>query len=193
MAIPQPPPPGLLFVAVFSRFDAALDWAVQRIEQRWGAIAATSPRLVHGETSYYAPDMGTPLYKQLLVVEELTAPSRLPQLKLQSNAWEEELAATGRFSVRRPLNIDPGYLALHKLVLASAKDRAHRIYLSEGIYAEPCLGYRGGRWEPWPWTYPDYRRAEYHQFLNLARRILKQRLGRLAADGCTEPQAEEAS
>ena len=30
----------------------------------------------------------------------------------------------------RPLNLDPGYLTPAKLVLASTKDHAHRIYLS---------------------------------------------------------------
>jgi len=34
------------------------------------------------------------------------------------------------------VNIDPGYISLGKLVLASTKDHAHRLYLGEGVYGE---------------------------------------------------------
>ncbi|RMF39769.1 MAG: DUF4416 family protein [Planctomycetota bacterium] len=195
MAIPQPPPPGLLFVAVFSRYQSALDWAVDCVQRNWGPVALASPRLVHRETAYYEAEMGGPLCKQLLVVEGLIDPSHLPVWKLQSNRWEAQLAEDGGYPVRRPLNIDPGYVTLHKLVLASAKDRAHRIYLSQGIYAEPCLRYRAGQWEPWPWTYPDYRRSEYHQFLNRARQELK-RFRRAVGDSADQrstPQPEKTA
>jgi hypothetical protein len=73
----------------------------------------------------------------------------------------------------RPVNIDPGYLMLGKLVLASTKDRAHRIYLRDGIYAEECLYYVAG-WQSRPWTYPDYQRADYQQFFDQVRERLKQ-------------------
>ena len=38
--------------------------------------------------------------------------------------------------MQRRVNLDAGYLCLAKLVLASTKDHAHRIYLRDGIYAE---------------------------------------------------------
>ena len=80
----------------------------------------------------------------------------------------------------RPLNLDPGYLTAAKLVLASTKDHSHRLYLAEGIYAEVTLYYRDGRWQPREWTFPDYRRADYQEFFNAARRLLRQAVGRLS-------------
>lgn len=71
--------------------------------------------------------------------------------------------------VARPLNLDPGYLTEAKLVLASTKDHAHRIYLSQGIYAEVTLSFRRGHWRHHDWTYPDYRRADYHAFFTQCR------------------------
>ena len=59
----------------------------------------------------------------------------------------------------RPRLPDPG-----KLVLASTKDFAHRIYLSRGIYAEVTLQYRHRRWEHHEYTFPDYRREDYQRF-----------------------------
>jgi hypothetical protein len=72
-------------------------------------------------------------------------------------------------SVARPLNLDPGYLTEAKLVLASTKDHAHRIYLSQGIYAEVTLSFRRGHWRHHDWTYPDYRRDDYHAFFTQCR------------------------
>ncbi|MEM8680048.1 MAG: DUF4416 family protein, partial [Planctomycetota bacterium] len=73
----------------------------------------------------------------------------------------------------RPLNIDPGYLTLSKLVLASTKNHAHRIYLREGIFAEITLRYQARAWQPWDWTYPDYRRVDFGQFFDRCREYLK--------------------
>ena len=75
----------------------------------------------------------------------------------------------------RPLNLDPGYITLAKLVLASTKDHSHRIYLGQGIYAEITLDLSRGGWQPSEWTYPDYRRADFHQFFVHCRDYLKRR------------------
>ena len=173
MAKPQAPPPTLLIAAVFSRHGEALDWARDRIGEAWGRIQLESPRFDHSETKYYEAEMGPGLSKQFLVIDGLYDPTRLPKTKLESNAWEEELALSKRFSEPRPVNIDPGYLTLTKLVLASAKDRAHRIFLADGIYAEECLYYLDHRWQARPWTYPDYRRPDFQAFFERARALLK--------------------
>lgn len=173
MAQPNPPPAALQLVAIFSRHASALDWAARRIEQQWGTIALLSPRFDHSETSYYTAEMGSGLLKQFVVVDGYYDPADLPGSKLTSNAWELELSAAGPFAEARPLNIDPGYVTLTKLVLASCKDRAHRIYIRDGIYAEECLYYLSQGWQSRPWTYPDYRRADFQAFFDQAREWLK--------------------
>lgn len=178
MAQPKPAPDALLFAAVFSRHVAALDWAREQIESKWGSVCLASPAFDHSETSYYENEMGSGLRKQFLVVEGKYDPANLATTKLESIAWETELAsgnsnAEFRFSETRPLNIDPGYLTLSKLVLASAKDRAHRIYLRDGIFAEECLYYVGGEWLARPWTYPDYQRQDFQAFFSDIRDLLK--------------------
>ncbi len=74
------------------------------------------------------------------------------------------------------MNIDPGYLTLSKLVLASAKDRSHRLYVADGIYAEECLYYLERRWQARPWTYPDYQRDDFQAFFVEVRELLKRLL-----------------
>jgi hypothetical protein len=80
---------------------------------------------------------------------------------------------------RRRVDVDPGYLTRTKLVLATTKDYAHRVYLGRGIYAEVTLSYRQGAFHPWPWTYPDYASPEYAPQLEAMRRLyLRQLAGR---------------
>lgn len=173
MAQPKRPPPSLLLVAAFSRHDSAIQWSQTQVESHWGPIALASDLFEHDETSYYEASMGSSLLKKFFIVSGNFDPERLPKIKLQSNTWEAELAQTAAYSEQRPLNIDPGYLTLTKLVLASAKDRAHRLYMADGIYAEECLYFLENRWQSRPWTYPDYQRDDFHKFFTQARELLK--------------------
>ena len=77
---------------------------------------------------------------------------------------------------QRVVNLDPGYIGLSKLVLATTKDHAHRIYIQRGIYAEVTLRYIKGAWSPWPWTYPDYAAETYHPFFMRVRERLVEQL-----------------
>lgn len=163
------PASAALIVAAFSRYDEALDWSRQRMVQAWGRIALASPAFEFDQTDYYLPTMGPGLRKVFWAFEQRIDPGRLVECKLMSNRWESEYAGLGRHAEPRPLNLDPGYLGLGKLVLASTKDFTHRIYLAGGIYAEVTLNYRHQRWEGHPWTFPDYRRADYHQFFTRVR------------------------
>lgn len=159
----------MLVVAAFSAYIEALDWACAQLQDRYGRVARQSPRFRFNETNYYHPTMGPDLRKQFFAFEQLIAPDRLAAIKHQTNALEASYQLLGLHPVPRPLNLDPGYLDEGKLVLASTKDHAHRLYLGQGIYGEVTLRYEGGRYIPWPWTYPDYRRDDYHAFFLEAR------------------------
>jgi hypothetical protein len=100
----------------------------------------------------------------------------LPARKHQTNAWEDEYRSSHSHPELRPLNLDPGYVTEAKLVLATTKDRDHRLYLADGIFGEVTLFFRQGAWQSRPWTYPDYQRAEYHQFLTQCREFLRVKL-----------------
>jgi hypothetical protein len=165
--------PVLQIVAAFSRHQEALAWARTKAESAWGPMALSSDAFEFRETNYYDATMGVGLLKQFFALEQLIDPERLVELKLQTNAWEVEYAALGKHDEQRPLNLDPGYITLAKLVLASTKDHAHRIYLGRGIYAEITLKFRDGAWQASDWTYPDYRRPDFQEFFSQCRDYLK--------------------
>ncbi len=171
----------LLILAAFSRHDAALDWAKARAETAWGPVGLVSARFEFSETDYYRDSMGLGLKKQFFAFEQLVGAERLADLKLQTNQWEAEYAASARHAEPRPVNLDPGYITLAKLVLASTKDHSHRIYLGRGIFAEITLHFRDGGWQASPWTYPDYRRADFQEFFVRCREYLKAQEGQAVA------------
>jgi Domain of unknown function (DUF4416) len=93
--------------------------------------------------------------------------------KHQTNAWEAEYAQTSEHLEERPLNLDPGYTTQAKLVLATTKDRDHRIYLRDGMFAEVTLTYVGKQWTHHRWSYPSYRTQEVAAFATACRQSLR--------------------
>lgn len=166
----------LLVIACFSRHPEALAWAEEQLQPAYGPIALCSADYDFHHTRYYEAAMGPSLRKRLVVFEPLVEPDCLPAVKHATIALERQLAASGRFAEARPLNLDPGLLQLGKFLLASTKDQAHRIYLRDGIFAEVTLRFQAGAFEPWPWTYADYREPEVRRFLAEARASLYQRV-----------------
>jgi hypothetical protein len=188
MAEPRAPVPVLLVVAAFSRHDSALAWGRVQLEEAYGPVGLASPAWAFTHTSYYERTMGTDLRKQFFAFRDLMDPSQLAAVKLHTNDLERRLAATGEWPEERPLNLDPGILALGKFMLATTKDQAHRIYLRDGIFAEVTLRFQDGAFEPWPWTYADYREPELHRFLLESRGYYKRRLQETAVVGAKEAQ-----
>ena len=166
------PIPVLLIVAASSRHAAALELARERVAQEFGTLALTSEAFAFTETDYYTATMGADLKKQFLACRPTIDPGKLARIKRRTNEWEAEYAALGRHPEPRPVNLDPGYITPAKLVLASTKDHAHRIYLAQGIYAEVTLAYRRHEWQAMEWTYPDYRRADYQTYFTQCREYL---------------------
>lgn len=177
MAAIRPLQPVLCLVAIVSRYDEALAWARERIERERGPHALVSDAFVFDDTDYYDKEMGTELQKQFVVAEALMDPGTLADVKRQTNLWEAEYASFSKHPEPRPLNLDPGYIAESKLVLASTKNHSHRIYLTRGIYAEITLGYKRTKgWIAMPWTYPDYQRDDFQAFFTECRGFLRTQL-----------------
>jgi hypothetical protein len=176
MTEPRPPVPVLLVVAVFSRHAAAVAWAREQLERAFGPVALASPAYAFTQTRYYEPTMGPGLRKQFLAFDRLAAAGCLAEVKQRTNALERELASAGFYPEPRPLNLDPGVLTLGKFLLATTKDQSHRVYLRDGIFAEVTLRYHAGAFEPWPWTYADYRQPLVLAFLQEAREFYRRLL-----------------
>lgn len=172
----RPHYPVVLLLAAFSRHESALEWARRQACAPWGPIALASDVFEFDNTGYYEATMGSGLKKVLFAFETLVDPAKLVDVKLQTNAWEEDYRHQHAHAEARPLNLDPGYVTEAKLVLATTKDRDHRLYLGRGIFGEVTLYYQRDRgWQSRDWTYPDYRSAACHDFLTRCRNYLRER------------------
>ncbi len=131
------------------------------IESRLGKADYVGPELPFEWTDYYEGEMGGGLMRGFRSYPALVDPSELAGLKLWTNGLEEGLSVGGK----RRVNLDPGLLSLGRFSLATTKERAHRIPLGRGVYAELTLIYERGEWRPLPWTYADWRSPEYRAVL----------------------------
>ena len=92
----------------------------------------------------------------------------LPEIKIKTN--EIETSLSDKSSEKRKINIDPGYICLEHIILATTKGYVHRPYLREGIYADLTLIFRNKSFQPLEWTYPDYRQDEVIRLFNQFRK-----------------------
>jgi hypothetical protein len=158
-------------VTILASAPEFIDAARAPLEALLGPIALTSDTFPFNKTEYYAPSMGQTIVRGFFVFEQLADPAGLTDWKLAAHTIEENLrlvlAPSG--TPTRPINVDPGYLAGSKIVLASTKDFAHRIYLRDGIFAEITMNYRKDAWESHYFTFPDFKSGIYDAFLRNAR------------------------
>ena len=173
MAEIKPPAPVKLFVGILTARRELLDAAREKLVTRYGAVDCETESMPFAFTDYYEREMGAPLVKKFWSFEKLIQPEFLAKIKYETNVIESGFVVPG---AARPVNLDPGYLTLAKVVLATAKDFPHRIYIGDGIYAEVTLFYEKEKWRANAWTYPDYRQEKYHDFFNRMRGALLSQL-----------------
>lgn len=129
-------------------------------------------------TSYYEPEMGENLVKYFALYDRVEHPDGLPDYKIQAVTLEDSLSVDGK----RIINIDPGYVAMEKIVAASTKNFTHRIYIRDNIYGDLQLFRRKGSYVPMEWTFQDYQFDFVLGFFEKARKILEEKAG--TADTC---------
>ena len=137
-------------------------WTVEKLRTLWGSPEFISDPVPFTQTDYYR-DIAANLSRRFIAFEGLAPAGELPGWKRDAIGIEAESR------VPRIVNVDPGYVDGARLVLASTKDHAHRVYLSGGIYAEVTLRFRFGKWTPFDYTFPDFASGVYDEFLSMAR------------------------
>ncbi|MFH1338671.1 MAG: DUF4416 family protein [Candidatus Omnitrophota bacterium] len=156
-----------LFIGfIYSKEDFYLK-AKYLLIKKFGRPDFESKTLPFIHTRYYEEEFGTGLKRKFLSFAKLIKPEKLAKIKISANKTERKLAVSGK----RLVNIDPGILSLGKVILATTKDYKHRVFLSDGIYAESTLYYQDKSFRPWEWTYPDYKTPEYIQVFNYVRNL----------------------
>jgi hypothetical protein len=150
------PPPVLLFTSLIFNDLGPMADVERELGEFLGLIEDRSAVKPFSHSDYYEKEMGKNLRRYFLLFAPLTSREQLPEVKLRTNEVEERHTRQGN----RTVNIDPGYIALEQIVLATTKGYAHRIYLGNGIFGDLTLMFKNGSYHGLPWTYPDYRSEE---------------------------------
>jgi hypothetical protein len=161
-----PKPVKLIFGFIF-KDGVIFEKAKVIIKKKFGKIDFESQNLKFDLTDYYAEEIGQDLSRKFISLKKLVPADKLPALKVLANKLEDKFSK----NLRRRINIDPGYVDLAKLVLASTKDYQHRIYLKDGIFAEITLFYQDKSFRPGQWTYLDYKTPEHIAVFNQIRQL----------------------
>ncbi|MBN2201839.1 DUF4416 family protein [bacterium] len=205
---PKEPGPVKLIVGVLYSDEGLLERGLILLSEIYGPLDYRSPAFPFDRTDYYVPEMGCPIFRIFVSHERLIHPGDLARIKIETNAMEEKLAvaefpnASGRFRnlpeassqnlpersenlpevpLRRQVNFDPGYMDYDKFVLASAKYNGQKIYLDCGIWADLTLHYEKGRFDPYPWSFPDFKSGLYQEvFQEIRARFKAQRNAQLS-------------
>ncbi|MDD5120131.1 MAG: DUF4416 family protein [Candidatus Omnitrophica bacterium] len=156
-----------LITGLIYKDEAVFIKAKNKLRKKFGKIDFESAPLDFNYTDHYEAEMGGLLKRRFIGFAKLIPIQDLYKIKLFTNRLEAKFSISGNRSV----NIDPGYMDLAKLVLASTKDYSHRIFLRKGIFAEIALTYRKDTFSRNDWTYPDYCSKEYIDIFNQIRKI----------------------
>lgn len=133
----------------------------EKLVDSFGPISYISPSMPFTFTDYYNPEMGEGIERFFISFSRLISPDALADAKTITNAIELDEAVDGK----RKINLDPGLISEASVILATTKNRAHRIAIGHNLYAEVTLIYQNHGFVSFPWTYADYRSDDVQTIL----------------------------
>jgi hypothetical protein len=166
-----------LFCGLIYRDMDTVREATKFLLKAFGPLDYESEVFDFDHTEYYRSEMGERLFRKFISFEQLIDPGKIADLKLKAIEIENKFADKNGEEYKRSLNIDPGYMELSKVVLASTKNFSHRIYIGKGIFAEVTLIRKDNKFKFLPWTYPDYVNPITLDFFENIRQTYKNQLG----------------
>jgi hypothetical protein len=167
--------PVKLFTGVLISHTRLMPEVEERLISAYGPIDHRSEVIPFDFTDYYTAEMGDIIDRVFFSFERLIEADQLPEIKRQTNRLETEMMPA-LSTVKRPVNVDPGYIELAKVVLASTKNFYHRIYLGGGIFGEVTMHFKNNTYQFFPWTYADYQSRDYQEFFLRIRQIYRSQL-----------------
>lgn len=159
------------FTAIISVNEPGFETAEKYLTEKFGPLDLMSEVVPFIYTDYYKREMGVNLLRKFVSFRDLRDPAELADVKIYTNQVEAETAIMSDDGLHRRINLDPGYVDAAKMILATTKDNAHRIYLQKGIFAEITLSWHKKSFHPLPHTYPDYRTPFYIDYFNRLRHL----------------------
>ncbi len=155
-----------LFVGMMYSNIEHYNKAIELLKKDFGEIELQGEEFNFTFTKHYEKEMGKNLRKRFILFKKLINRKGLTDIKLQTMKLEEKFKKNNK----RQVNIDPGYITLNNVVVASTKELPHRIYLNKGIFADLLLLLKKKDVIPFKHTFTDYKQSK-HFFLESRQRF----------------------
>lgn len=163
---PTKPKKAVLFIGLISNKEELFKEVKEKLVYLYGEVIYETEIFNWDFTNYYEGELGKNLKKQFLFFKKLIDIEEIVDIKMQTNKIEDKYSKNNK----RLINIDPGYLTENKVVLPSAKDRPHKIYIKDGIYCDPVLKYQNNSYQPFEHSFPDFKTKKYIELFNKIRK-----------------------
>jgi hypothetical protein len=162
------PPLVKLFIAVLATPEVPPGYVAQLVSEVFGSVDFEGPQHPFDVTTYYEDEMGPGLTRSILGFTGPHYADILVGAKLACIELEKGSAIEGK----RMMNLDVGYLDHNKIVLASTKGAGQKLYLDSGIYADYVARYAHGAYNPFDWSFPDFKDGRYNKEFTTMRNSL---------------------
>jgi len=170
---PKQPSKAKFFIGIIYKDNSVYKKTLNELKKQFGEIETESFEYDFDEfTKYYENEMGKNLKKKFIVFKTLIPRQKITEIKLLTNSIEDKYSKNNK----RLINLDPGYLTEFNLILPSAKERPHKIYLKKGIFADPIYIFRKSSCITFQHTFPDFRTEKIQNFfLKIRKNYLKEK------------------
>ena len=115
MSHPQPPNRVKLVIGLFMKNKGLFPTVSAELTECFGPVDLISRWYPFDFTTYYEPEMGAPLFRRILAFKALIEQKQLAEIKVTTNSLEQRHSEDDK----RKINIDPGYMAHERFVLAT--------------------------------------------------------------------------
>ncbi len=161
-ALPSTCKPVIFFI---TNAREQLQEVLPAFEEKLGPVLLQSAWFPFHYSRYYEEEMGPKLERCFVGFKNNFPPEKLPELKYLSIALEKKTERDNH----RTINIDPGYIDLYKLVLATGKGGGKKVALTGDVFAHTFLCFEKKKWVSFEGTFPDFKETHYHEDLRKIR------------------------
>lgn len=163
------PPKAKLFISVIYSSDDILTETEKRLVKKFGSVDFRTRSLPYVSGELFR-EKGAAQLRIFISFAKLIRREKIVSAKKYTESLEKRFMENGVQGAK----IDPGYLTLSNVFIATGRDYFHRTYIGKGVYLENEYRYVAKRYQPWEWTPPDLHKPENIFFFHEVR-ILYQR------------------
>ena len=107
MSDPKKPLPAKLLIGAFMKEKGVFPEVLKRFKSMFGEVDILSKWFNFDFTKYYEPEMGSPLFRRIIVFKNFIEQDALSEIKLKTNEIEKEFSFETNIRARRAKKKSP--------------------------------------------------------------------------------------